>query len=218
MEVIIYGIGNQAEMTHYLFTHDSPHEVVAFCVDSAYLTSTTATFFGLPVVAFEELTTYYPAARYQLHIAIGQIRARRRVFEAAKAQGYSFASYISSKAQTWPDLVVGEHVFIDPVTIIHPFVTFGDNIISIGCRIGHHSHIGSHILISSTTLGGNVTIGDGTFIGMGSIINEDVVIGRNNIIGSGCLIGKRTEDNAVYSGQYTQKRLVTADRVALFRK
>lgn len=216
MQLIIYGTGKQAEMTHYFFTHDSPFEVVAFCVEAAYLPAESATLLGLPIVAFEELPTRYPTAAYHLHIAVGQIKARRRLYEQAKALGYPLASYISSRAQHWPDLEVGEHVFIDPVMHLHPFVRIGDNVMLIGSKIGHHTVIGSHTLMSGVTVGGNASIGEGSFIGMGAVINENVRVGIGNIIGAGAQIGRHTDDYAVYTGQYSKKRQVSADRVSLF--
>ena len=217
MKIVIYGAGKHAEMVHYLFTHDSPHEVVAFCVDQAYLPATGGQFLDLPVVAFEDLASCYPASAYLLHIAVGQPRARRQVYMQTKAAGYSFASYISSRAIVWPDLVVGEHVFIDPIANIHPCVTIGDNTMLLGVILGHHSVIGSNVLISACIIGGNARIGDDTFVGMGAVINENVCVGRNNIIGAGALIGKHTDDNAVYTGEYSKKRLVDANRIALFK-
>jgi sugar O-acyltransferase (sialic acid O-acetyltransferase NeuD family) len=218
MKVVIYGLGKHAQMVHYLLTHDSPDEVVAFCVDAAYLPADHRQFCGLPVISFEYLTDHFPSTDYVLHIAIGQVKGRRRVYEAAKARGYSFASYISSKAQTWPDLVVGEHVFIDPTCSIHPCVTVGDNTMLIGVMLGHHTYTGSHSTMSGCTIGGSVTMGDGTFVGMGTIVNENLVIGSNNIIGSGCLLTRSTADNAVFSGPATKPRAIDATRIAMFRR
>ncbi|RZJ86395.1 MAG: acetyltransferase [Hymenobacter sp.] len=217
-KTIIYGIGRQAELMQYLFTHDSPHEVAAFCVEAAYLPSGSATLRGLPIVAFEDLYYHHPPTAYQLHIAVGQPKARQRLFEAAKAQGYGFTSYVSSKSSVWPDLQLGEHVFIDQPSIIHPLVTIGDNAFLIGPKIAHHSVIGSHVLLTGATLGGNVQVGDGTFLGMGSVVNENLRIGQHNIIGAGAIITRHTEDGAVYTAPTAEKRLVDARRVALFRR
>lgn len=218
MKTIVYGTGRQAELMHYLFAHDSPHEVAAFCIEAAYLPASPAGLRGLPVVAFEELSHRYPPTAYQLHIALGQPKARQRLYEAAKALGYGFTSYISSKASVWPDLVLGEHVFIDQPSVIHPLVTVGNNAFLIGPKIAHHSVIGSHVLLTGTTLGGNVQVGDGTFMGMGSVVKENLRIGQHNIIGAGAIITRHTADGAVYTAPAAEKRSVDARRVALFRR
>lgn len=44
MDIIIFGVGSQAELAHYFFTHDSDYQVVAFCIDAAYLTLSPTTF------------------------------------------------------------------------------------------------------------------------------------------------------------------------------
>jgi sugar O-acyltransferase (sialic acid O-acetyltransferase NeuD family) len=218
MQIVLYGSGKQAELAHYYFTYDSPYEVVAFCVESAYLPAGSPMLLGLPIVGFEEISVQYPAASYKLHVAVGQIGARKRFFEAAKAKGYSFVNYISPLAQIWPDLVIGENVFIDQGSRLHPFVTVGDNVMLIGAQIGHHSHVGSHTLLSTCILGGSVTINSGSFVGMGTVINEGVQVGANNIIGSGCLISRSTKDNAIYSGNATKSRQVDTTRFALFKR
>lgn len=51
-KVIIFGIGQIAEIAHFYLTHDSEHEVVAFTVDKEFLNQNT--FHDLPVVAYEE--------------------------------------------------------------------------------------------------------------------------------------------------------------------
>jgi len=217
-KIIICGLGKQAELTHHLFTHDSKDTVVAFCLERAYLEQAPAHFFGLPVAAFETLLEQYPPAEFCVHIAIGRNHARQRLFEKASAMGYSFASYISAHVRLWPSTVIGEHVFIDQYTWIHPYVTIADNSMLIGARVGHHSYVGPHSLLSSCILGGSVTIGEGTFVGMGVIINDNVTVGHRNIIGSGCLIARSTPDDAVYSETATKQRAIPADRVKLFSR
>ncbi|RPD44840.1 hypothetical protein DNI29_19215 [Hymenobacter sediminis] len=100
MQVVLYGLGKKAELSYYYFTHDSPYEVVAFCVEEAYIQGCAPTFLGLPVVSLAALHLEYPAGSYHMHIAVGQFSARKRLFEMVKEQEYCFANYISSRAQT----------------------------------------------------------------------------------------------------------------------
>ena len=54
--LVIFGSGDIAQLAHFYFSTDSEYEIVAFAVDSAYRTTTT--FFGLPVIEFEEIAAH----------------------------------------------------------------------------------------------------------------------------------------------------------------
>ena len=51
-DVIIFGIGNIAEVAYYYLKNDSCHKIVAFCVEKNFFTNKTK--FNLPIVIFEE--------------------------------------------------------------------------------------------------------------------------------------------------------------------
>ena len=38
-KVVVFGVGQWAELAHFYLTHDSPHEVVAFALDRDYIES-----------------------------------------------------------------------------------------------------------------------------------------------------------------------------------
>ncbi|GAA4373534.1 acetyltransferase [Hymenobacter koreensis] len=218
MRIIIFGIGSQAELAYYLFTHDSPHEVVGFCLDRAFLPADMTTFCHLPVVAAEDLSELFPASTHQLHIALGRNNARAAASARMQDQGYQCASYVCSKAQVWKDLVLGKNAFVDQGTRIHPFVTIGDNAVLVGASIGHHATVGHNVLASLAYIGAKSTIGDGCYLGMNCVIREGIRLGKNNIIGAGACITEDTEDNAVFSAPRSRKRTVDPARVAFFRK
>ena len=58
MKVVIFGTQMLASYSWYVLTHDSPHEVVGFTVDGAYLAENT--LHGLPVIAFEQVEKHFP--------------------------------------------------------------------------------------------------------------------------------------------------------------
>ena len=62
-KVIIFGVLDTAELAHFYLTHDSDHEVVAFTVNQEYLKETT--FWGLPVVPFEEVELLFPPSEFK---------------------------------------------------------------------------------------------------------------------------------------------------------
>jgi sugar O-acyltransferase (sialic acid O-acetyltransferase NeuD family) len=218
MKVVIYGTGKMAEFTCYSFNNDSSYEVVAFCVDDAYVPTAGTRLFGLPILSFDQLLKDFPKESHQIHIAIGRNSARKNVYHKVQKAGYSFANYISSKAAVWPDLVVGKNVFIDQSCNIHPFVTVGNNCMLIAACICHHSTIKNNVLLSGSSLAGNVTVGHNSFLGINSSVKEDVCIGNNNIIGAGVFITKNTEDTALITNPVVKHRVGDSKKIVMFNK
>lgn len=207
-----------AEFICYSFMNDSNYNVLAFCVDDAYVPPAGSTLLGLPILSFAQVQKDYPPDAHKMHIAIGRNSARESVYNKLSDAGYSFANYVSSKANVWPDLVIGENTFIDQCCDIQPFVTIGNNCMLIGSRIGHHSTINNNVLLSGNILAGNVTIGQNSFLGINSAVKEDVVIGSYNIIGAGVFINKNTEDYAIVSNASVPQRIGDSKRFVMFNK
>lgn len=213
-KVIIFGLGRFAEYASYVISHDTNYKVYGFCVDKKYVPKNVTKFAGLQIFDFEDLEQKLPPSEYRLFIAVGNNYLRERIFNASKDKGYSFISYISSKAVIWKDLKYGENVFLSEDTGIQPFVSIGDNTIIIGSKIGHHSIIGQNVLLSICYLAGNVKVGDNSFLGLNSAVQQNTIIGQNNIIGMGCIIEKDTNDGEVYSNAKTTiKRAVSSERL-----
>ena len=204
-KLIIYGVGRYAEYANYVFDHDSPYQIEGYCIESSY-SSTHNTIGNYPVFLFEELNSIKPPDEYVLFIAVGNNLVRKRVWENAKAMGYGFVSYISSKAMYWPDLQVGDNCFIGEGSLLQPSVKIGSNSILFSSQLGHHSQVGEHALLSASVLGGNVNIGSLSFLGMNSTIKENCKVGERNFIGMGSIVSKNTPDNAVYSTPGAIKR------------
>ena len=213
MKIVIYGIGSFAEYVSYVLTNDSTYDVIAFCVEGGFKTEESQNYQGLPIVDFENLEKSFPPDEYRLFIAVGNNWVRERIFKKLKCKGYSFISYLSSKATIWEDLRYGENVFISEGTGIQPFVSIGNNTMMIGAGVGHHSIIGNNVLLSGCYLAGNVKIGDNSFLGLNSTVKENVIVGRNNIIGMGSKITKNTDDDEVYSDKSTSKKNISSKRI-----
>jgi sugar O-acyltransferase (sialic acid O-acetyltransferase NeuD family) len=218
MKVIIYGTGKMAEFICYSFMNDSDYNVVAFCVDDAYVPPAGSMLLGLPILSLTQVIKDFPPETHKMHIAIGRNSARESVYHRVSESGYSFANYLSSKANVWPDLVFGHNTFIDQCCDIQPFVSIGNNCMLIGARIGHHSTIENNVLLSGNILAGNVTIGCNSFLGINSAVKEDIVIGSHNIIGAGVFINKNTEDYAIVSNATVPQRVGDSKRFVMFNK
>lgn len=212
MKVVVFGIGKLADYVEYVLTNDSDFQVSGFCIEKDFMPEQNK-IRGLEVVDFDVVNDLYPPAEFKMFIAVGNNVVREKIYVKAKEKGYSFISYISSKASFWPDLNYGENVFIGEGTTIQPFVSIGNNTIFFAAQIGHHSSIGNHVILSGCFLGGNVQIGDNSFLGLNSTVNQNVKIGRGNIIGVGSNISKDTGENEVYTNNGTVKRTISSERI-----
>ncbi|HZV03362.1 MAG TPA: acetyltransferase [Planctomycetota bacterium] len=201
--IVIFGTGLAAEVAHFYFTHDTPHEVVAFTVNEAYLDKRE--LFSLPVVPFEAVTERYPPGDCAMFIAVGYAKVnqvRARLYAEAKAKGYELASYVSSRALLWGEPTIGDNAFILELNNIQPFASIGANVVLwSGNHIGHHSRIGDHCFVAShVVISGSCSVGDYSFIGVNAALRDGIRIGRSNVIGAGALIMKDTPDDTVFTG------------------
>jgi sugar O-acyltransferase (sialic acid O-acetyltransferase NeuD family) len=201
-KVIVFGNATQALLSYFLLTHDSPYQVVAFTVDGKYLKERELQ--GLPVLAFDEIESVYPPDSHKMHVPVlgwtPKLRAEK--YNQAKAKGYELINYISSKAVTWPGLVIGDNCSIAEGSICRPFVEIGNDVlIQAGCIIGHNTVIKDHCFIAShAVLLGMVTVEPYTFIGANATIDNGVTIAGECIIGAGTVIRENTQEKGVYRG------------------
>ena len=215
-DLVIFGVGQIAEVMHYYFTEEGNRNVAAFCVDAEY--RTTEKLFGVPVVPFEELEKEYSPESHELFVAISfrQVNKLRetKVREAA-AKGYTFASHVSPRASVWRSFVAEPNTIIMENNVIQPHVKIGRNVIMwSGNHIGHHSTIEDHCFIAShAVISGSVRIGEGTFVGVNATIRDNITIGKHNVLGAGTLILSDTPDNAVFMGEATPMSRVPSNRL-----
>lgn len=215
-KVVIFGVGEIASVAHFYLTHDSPYEVAAFSVDKEFMKEDE--FLGLPVVPFDEIEAIYPPDKFRMFVPISyrdvnKLRAEK--YYQAKAKGYRLISYISSKATTWPGLIVGDNCFIFENNVIQPFVKIGNNVILwSGNHIGHHTVIKDHCFIAShVVVSGSVTIGPYCFLGVNATIRDGITIAKECVIGAGSLILKDTAEREVYRGMRTKPFLSDSSKL-----
>jgi sugar O-acyltransferase (sialic acid O-acetyltransferase NeuD family) len=214
--LVIFGLGDIAQLAHFHFSEDSDYEVVAFSVDAAFIKE--ATFCGLPVVAFEEVAKVYPPDTHDMFIAVGYSKLnalRKEKYFKAKAMGYRLASYISSHATVHKNVQVGDNCFIVEGNVIQPFATIGNNVILYGsAHIGHHSRVGDHCFIAAhVVVSGRVVIGEQCFIGINAALRDYIVVGDRCIIGGSVLLLKSAAEDGIYLGQATERSQLPRDRL-----
>jgi sugar O-acyltransferase (sialic acid O-acetyltransferase NeuD family) len=215
-DVVIFGMGQVAEVVWSYLTEEGGRNVVGFTVDAEYRTADAV--FGLPVVDFETVQDRFPPDTHEMFVAVsfrGVNAAREAKVAEAEAKGYTLTSHVSPHATVWSKLDVQPNTMIMEHNVIQPFVTIGRNVIMwSGNHVGHHSKIGDNCFIAShAVISGACEIGAGTFIGVNATLRDNITIGARNVIGAGALILQSTPDNAVFIGPATEMSRVPSNRL-----
>lgn len=204
-KLIVYGMGETAEIVADYFKHDSIYEVIGFCVDKAFRTEGVNEVNGLPVFDFDDIENQFPTSEYEMFAAasFGKInRARQSMYLKAKAKGYIMASYVSKNAFVWHNVSIGDNVFIFEENVVQYKVQIGNNVILwSGNHIGHQTIIEDNCFISShVVISGFCKIGSNSFLGVNSSFNDGIDFGKDCITGNGTVIVKNCEPGGIYVG------------------
>ena len=215
-QLVIFGIGDIAQLAHFYFSTDSEYEVAAFTVDADFLNESV--FCGLPVIAFDEIASRYPPGQCELFVALSYSKLnsiRKEKYLAAREMGYRLASFISSSATVLNDGCIGENCFIFEDNTIQPFVTIGNNVtLWSGNHIGHHSVIKDHCFIAShVVVSGGVEICEQCFIGVNATLRDHIRIGEKCVIGAGALLLDNAEPEGVYVSKATDRAKIPSSRL-----
>jgi sugar O-acyltransferase (sialic acid O-acetyltransferase NeuD family) len=214
--VVVFGVGQWAELAHFYLTNDSSHEIVAFTVDRPYLTCRE--YKGLPVVPYDELEQQFAPSEFRMFIPMSfkkmnHLRAEK--YDDAAKRGYALISYVSSKATTFHGFECGDNCFILEDNTIQPFVKIGNNVVMwSGNHIGHHSVIHDHVTITShVVISGCCTVRSFCFLGVNATVRDETVIARETLVGMGATIVKDTKEFEIYRATGTQPARVRSDQI-----
>jgi sugar O-acyltransferase (sialic acid O-acetyltransferase NeuD family) len=212
-KLIIVGEGSVAEVACEYFTFDSDYEVVCFSVEPSARTKDN--LLGLPVVPFDILEQAFPPNDHDVFVAIGFLklnRVRTRLCEEAKRKGYRLASYISSKAFVWRNVVMGEHCFVFEDNTIQPFARLGNNVtLWSGNHIGHHSVIEDNCFLSShVVVSGFVRMGENCFLGVNCTIANNIKIGHDCWLSPGVIIMKDVPSGSFFRAAKSKAEEISA--------
>ena len=203
--IVIVGAGETADIAYEYFTVDSDREVVAFAAERRFLPADGAGHEGLPYVALEDLTETHPPAQVETFVALSSTwlnRARTRLFEAVKAQGYTCASFVSPHAFVWRNVTIGENAFVFEHNVLQHHVQVGHNtVLWSGNHIGHRTVIEDHVFLSShVVVSGFCRIGSSSFMGVNASVGDNVTIGADCVVGAGAVVVKDLAPRGVYVG------------------
>jgi sugar O-acyltransferase (sialic acid O-acetyltransferase NeuD family) len=202
--VVVVGAGEQADIAYEYFTHDSPHEVVAFAVEAKYRDEDEHS--GLPVVDIEDMAERYPPGEHRAFVAIASQqlnRLRRRLFDAVKAQGFECVSFVSPHAFVWHNVTIGENCLIFENNVLQHHVSVGDNcVLWSGNHVGHQTAIEEDVFMAShVVVSGYCRIGARSFVGVNSTFGDNIQIAADSVIGAGAVVVKTiAEPRGVHVG------------------
>lgn len=165
--LVVFGLGDIADVAFTYFSEDSDYDVVAYTVDAAYRDRDA--FHGVPVVPYQDLRGHYDPAEVSLFVAAGygdNNRLRAGLIDRARGDGWTLASYVASRAAVWASSI-GENCMVIDTTAIQP-----------GCVVG-----------AGSVLWTNTMVGEGTSIGACCYIGPTSIIGGHAAVGDRCVIG-----------------------------
>jgi len=215
-KVIIFGIQDIASLAHYYLTHDSDHDVVAFCVNEEYIPE-GGKFEDKPVVAFENIESQYPVDEFSLFAPMSEQRMNRdreAVFNEILKKGYQLISYVSSKATVFDNTPIGKNCFILEDNTIQPYTSIGDNVVLwSGNHIGHHSVIGDHVFFTShVVLAGHCSVEPNCFFGINATVKNATLIAEGTLVAMSATINKDTEAWGIYRGDPAEKARLSSKK------
>jgi sugar O-acyltransferase (sialic acid O-acetyltransferase NeuD family) len=219
-KVVIFGVGDLAQVACVYLRKDSPYQIAAFTVHQQYLPA--GKVLGLDAVPFENLEASHPPSGFRMFVAVGYKRlnrARQEIYDTCKAKGYELISYVNSRACCWGEVEMGDNCFVFEQNVIQPFVKIGNNVILwSGNHVGHHARIDDHCFIAShAVISGRVHLGAHTFVGVNATFKDGVRVAPGCVIGAGAAIMRDTQADEVYVPEYTRASRVKAGQLTSFR-
>lgn len=206
--IVIFGIGNGADLARRCFELDTPHEIVGYVVDRDHLKAST--FHDRPVVAVEDVTSAFPAAEIAAFVPLGSSRMnalRAEKYALLKSKGYKFVSYVHSSNRLSGRCTVGENCLILENQSINFDVVVGNNVVAwSGCQIGDRSRIRDHVFMAAhVVINGDVEIGESSYLGSNCTISNGVRVAPLSFIGANALISSDTKERSVYVVEQTPR-------------
>lgn len=214
MDVVIFGTGLSSRLAAYVLQHDSPYRPVAFTVHERYIEEPR--FAGLPVHRFEDLQRVFPPEQVAMMAPLGWTRMgalRQQVMTEGKARGYRFATYVSSRALTWPGFAAGENCMVFEGVIVEPYARIGENcIIRAGAMLSHDVELGDHCFVAPrASIGGRAEVGANCFLGAGSIVVNGVRVAPRCFLAAGAVVTADTRPDGIYRGSPARRSPVGVD-------
>ena len=200
MHVILFGVGQIAEVMAHYVQEDPGLTLVGFAVDRQYLPP-SGEFKGLPVAAWDEVSTIFSPDQVRILGPVsyrGNNTFRRDRHLEAKEMGYRFATYIHTSSHV-AGAEIGENSVILEDCTVQPYARLGaGTILWSKVHIGHHAQVGDFCFFASFCgIAGNSKVGDCTFFGGQTGLADNLSVGSGCIVGAGTVLTESVPDGAL---------------------
>jgi acetyltransferase EpsM len=199
-KIVVFGAGGHAKVVIDAIECEGRY-AVAFLADADALRSGT-TVLGYPVRSERDGLAASAQGITRAIVAIGNNAARRRIADAAMAQGLQLTSVIHPAAVVARSARIGCGTLVMPGCVINADAQIGDNVIintaaviEHDCVVGDDAHIAPNV-----TLCGGSTIGRGTLVGVGACVLPGVSVGAACQIGAGATVITDIADGVTAAG------------------
>jgi len=160
---------------------------------------------GVTVLGDDSVIAQYGTDEVLLVNGIGSVgvpHARRAVFDAFKAKGYSFASVIHPSAVIAADVALAEGAQVMAGAVIQPCCSIGRNSIVNTCAVvDHDCVVGDHVHLSpGAVVAGSVRIGSGTHVGAGATVIQGIAVGSGCLVAAGAVVVADVPDGRTVRG------------------
>lgn len=161
--------------------------------------------FGVPIMGGDEFLGQVTTVDVLLVNGLGAnpcVGSRKKLFEALKAQGFSFDVVRHPSAVIGQECELNESSQIMAGAVLQNRVRIGENaVVSTRASIDHNCVVGAHAFVApGVVLSGDVLVGESAFIGAGAVVLAGIEIGANVVIGAGAVVTKSVAGGWIVAG------------------
>lgn len=199
-KVLIYGSSGHGKVVIDIVEQERKYQIDGVIDDDPAIQGQDLC--GYPILGGFELLNGDAYRDCKLILAIGDNRARKRLWEKVKELGYELACAIHPSAQVAREVSIGPGTVLMANTAINSGTKVGENVIvNTGATIDHDCILGNYVHISpGAHLAGNIKVGELSHIGIGASVIHGVRIGKGVIIGAGAAVIDDIPDNVTAVG------------------
>lgn len=204
MKLLIFGMGEMAQLAHFYFAESGDWEIVGFAADPQFL-GDGKSLAGLPTVAFGAATRQFSPKSHCAFVAVsaGDLNhSREDMCQRVEALGYELVSFVHPSTTVASNVEIGRNTFVFEDNTLQPFTKVGNRcILWSGNHIGHRTVIEDDVFVAShVVISGYCRIGRYSYLGVNSSVADGVNVATETVLGAAALLLADNEPSGIYVG------------------